>query len=558
MRCIRGSQKFRPSGNVYTDMHVRLSIQPSKWYPGKCIPTCTFTPYVYLVQMNLHVGMHFPGRFSSAKVHTDMQVRLALFYIFHLFISFKMNGPCIGDKFVYTDRQGNSVNFHKQSCSLKEPTDSDSFCCYSSRNYHCLYAPRAAASLKELQLFPNWIGKCESECEKTFHLDCYYYNIKEKNLTHLLEKKENNIYCKIVCGAGCHKKLASLLLKASSNTSGNRWVDDGPNGKDDKVNSLSILLEWLATEPNYSDYRGNQDNNQGISKDHYAKKILALMKSKGIKTERSVDSVHNKIKEISNKWLEADSFKNGTGNGILNDAENSADDVKIYEAKNLIEKEILRRCSYYYLLEEVMNKQAYTVAKFTSDDNNLLISTIDSEDDDDTSSIEIMSSMSSSTKRSINSVQQSSEKKQQETPKTATVRRKILESTLSSSSEKSQGEPKTAHSQKLSMNDVNASQKKLRKTKGPDLDDANFINQMFSNQHSEIMQRNALESRKLDLDEKRFMQERKMHAYEKARADDEYRRRRRQEHVSWLASLVAQGIFQSIDEAEARYQLDDF
>jgi len=63
---------------------------------------------------------------------------------------------------------------------------------------------------------------------------------------------------------------------------GKLWHNDGPQGKEDPNNSLNILLEWLSTEPNLVNWRGNQKEVQGKPKDYFAKKILEIIKSKGI------------------------------------------------------------------------------------------------------------------------------------------------------------------------------------------------------------------------------------------------------------------------------------
>jgi hypothetical protein len=72
-----------------------------------------------------------------------------------------------------------------------------------------------------------------------------------------------------------------------------RWSNDGPS---EKVNSFSVLVEWLTTGDNYSNYRGgraNDDNSlesQGKSKMQFCKDIGDLIIKAGCET-KSVDGI---------------------------------------------------------------------------------------------------------------------------------------------------------------------------------------------------------------------------------------------------------------------------
>jgi len=223
-----------------------------------------------------------------------------------------------GNMFAYRCETGEVFNFNSTNMSLKETGQSESKFCHfnKAQDYKCIYSSRS--TIKHLGLYPRWFSKC-CACDKFFHIDCFVLFAKSQPSV-----SSDDGYTKTASGKSCMKGMIKSSLPAST-TPGTRWNNDGPKGIEDNVNSLSILLNWITTFPNYADYRGASDSSTnldeaGKSKLHYCKEISDIIKNKGVVVERTPDAIRSKIQSIERSWREAHDFLNATGSGIMEDA----------------------------------------------------------------------------------------------------------------------------------------------------------------------------------------------------------------------------------------------
>ena len=140
-----------------------------------------------------------------------------------------------------------------------------------------------------------------------------------------------------ICGRSCLNK--ALKQKSSSSTEETKrvfWHNDGPT---ESINSLSLLIDWLTHEENYTKWKGG-NKHSGSTKNTLASQILEKIKKNGIKTEHTAKDVIQKILVMEQNFRKAIDFLDGTGAGIT-DEESLTSAVK-------------KICPYYYKLESVM------------------------------------------------------------------------------------------------------------------------------------------------------------------------------------------------------------
>jgi len=140
----------------------------------------------------------------------------------------------------------------------------------------------------------------------------------------------------VICGKLCFNKSTKNI---STNTKAKRafWHNDGPDNSEES--SLSILLDWLSSQPNYKRWRGG-DKNSPQTKLTICSEILQIIKDAGIETERSPKDVHYKISTMEQQFRRAVDFLDGTGAGI--------------EDERTLKEAVQKICPYYYELEGVM------------------------------------------------------------------------------------------------------------------------------------------------------------------------------------------------------------
>ena len=150
----------------------------------------------------------------------------------------------------------------------------------------------------------------------------------------------------VFCTKTCYMKWVSLKKKAAKAAVAAEkavlaaakkkrvpWEEDG---------SMDVLMEWLTTQGNYSNYCGG-NGNRGKSKAQYYKDLSIMIKNKLPETSRTEKDVENKIVALERQFREASDWANNTGQGVSDPGD--------------FEAAILQRCPYYHQLEDIMKER---------------------------------------------------------------------------------------------------------------------------------------------------------------------------------------------------------
>jgi len=112
------------------------------------------------------------------------------------------------------------------------------------------------------------LTKCSAQgCNKAIHVSCYKQEVLKRHSLRPVVFPASGTEAKpvgeaVCCSKTCHLKLAKELEKCIKDQQevGERflWDRDGKSGDDDPNTSLKILLDWITTGENYSNYRGSK------------------------------------------------------------------------------------------------------------------------------------------------------------------------------------------------------------------------------------------------------------------------------------------------------------
>ena len=140
-------------------------------------------------------------------------------------------------------------------------------------------------------------------CDKVVHHVCYANMIKKSAKQSLVY--EDKVFCTVKHQEQFIKNTQSECLN---------WSNDGKNGRDDPLSSEKILIDYLNTENNYNLFRKPEG---GASKLEVATRIANIINSKGVRVERTGESVKNKIDHMQRMMRETCDFVNSaTREGI--------------------------------------------------------------------------------------------------------------------------------------------------------------------------------------------------------------------------------------------------
>ena len=168
----------------------------------------------------------------------------------------------------------------------------------------------------------------------------------------------------IACTKRCYEKV--LKTQSSKNqddddTRKGNWDSDGKNGPDDPHTSIKILLDWWMEVPNYSKYRGK--NNDGVKKKQYCDALAQKMTNETT-SQRDGRNVKSKIEHIERSFKKAHIYATSeTGAGVKENDTARFDEV------------VKRKCPHYYDILEIMQDRASSKPKATNYD-------FDSDDDE--------------------------------------------------------------------------------------------------------------------------------------------------------------------------------
>jgi len=212
---------------------------------------------------------------------------------------------------------------------------------------------------------------CIDGCLKTIHpvcSDCLLTTFFD-GLTKTNENEDIDFgHEDVICSKRCFTKLLKTKINPVVKKTSRFWGNDGPN---DFISSMSILVNWMTSNQNYSKWRGG-DKHSGTTKKTLASMISNLIFEQ-IGVERSAKHVQNKIECLEKDYRNASDWLNQTGAGL---------------DSGLAKTHIQKICPLYYDLEPFMCDRASTTPLVSSG------TAFEDSDDDSKSKVDDLSEIS--------------------------------------------------------------------------------------------------------------------------------------------------------------------
>jgi hypothetical protein len=250
--------------------------------------------------------------------------------------------------------------------------------------------------------FNNQCKNTKTKVPKMFHHVCYmhmmgttpedemdtlYYKGKDDKLLSLVNKNidmdavnsfidstQSNLIFPF-CGKRCYNSLS--LIRKKNQMKGDseyariqNWEKDGTTTK---RTLMKVLIDWFTTEENCSSYFGgvdSQGNTSANQKETYHLHIRDLIHREN-GSERSTESIKNKITRIMSQYKEANERMNNTGDGLEG-----------IEYSNFQEYIVNNVCKYYFLLDPVLKNRPNVRPWVTNESPMVDTSLLSSSDDE--------------------------------------------------------------------------------------------------------------------------------------------------------------------------------
>jgi len=223
--------------------------------------------------------------------------------------------------------------------------------CNFAKRYQCLIKKRDTA------WEDNTLIQC-SVCKRGLtHVSCYINFVNADKNGHL-QKDSNSGKLSVTCSKACYNRVAmreKLKQDKINRMSDKRrcipWDRDAMT--DGGPTSMSVLLDWITTKPNYARFnRGTRNSLTGKTKYAISMEVVTAITNAGIITPRTQEAVIAKISQLETDYDEAHDWFTGAGAGITNES--------------TIKAAILMRCKYYYDLYDVMQDRALSNNAYTA------------------------------------------------------------------------------------------------------------------------------------------------------------------------------------------------